>query len=82
MSDPKAHTPLKGTSLFGQANSAEDAMRIAGVRTVAKDRHEKNMYYDAALRVVFRNCMTQCDLTDENLPNFNSNFYYNMKNEQ
>ena len=70
-------TPLKGTSLYGVAGSAEDAMRISAVRTVAKDIHEKNMYYDAAKRVVFKNCMASCDLTDEQVPNFNSNFYYN-----
>ena len=70
-------TPLKGTSLYGLAASAEDAMRIGAVRTVAKDRHEKNMYYDATKRVVFKNCMAGCDLSDEQVPNFNSSFYYN-----
>ena len=40
------------------------------------------MYYDAAKRVVFRNCMASCDLTDEQVPNFNANFYFNMVDEQ
>ena len=73
---------LSGVSITGQTGSAEDSMRIGAVRTKAKDLHERSMYFDAAKRVVFRNCMTSCDLTDEQLPNFNANFYYNQLNEQ
>ena len=57
-------------------------MKIAGIRYETQGEHEKNMYYDAAKRVVFRNCMNSCDISDEQLPNFNGNFYYNMVNEQ
>ena len=57
-------------------------MRIGAVRFQSKDAHDKNMYYDAAKRVVFKNCMTACDLSDEQIPNFNANFYYNQLGEQ
>ena len=73
---------LSGISITGQTGSAEDSMRIGAVRSKAKDEHEKSMYFNAAKRVVFRNCMASCDLTDEQLPNFNANFYYNQVNEQ
>ena len=73
---------LKGTSLYGQTGSAEDAMRISAVRFESKDIHEKNMYFDAAKRVVFKNCMASCDISDEQVPNFNANFYYNQLGEQ
>ena len=56
---------LKGTSIYGTTGSAEDAMRIGAVRFASKDAHDKTMYYDAAKRVVFKNCMTGCDLSDE-----------------
>ena len=52
-------------------------MRIGAVRHKAADAHDKAMYFDAAKRVVFRNCMAACDITDETVPNFNANFYYN-----
>ena len=57
-------------------------MRIGAVRFKAQDSHERAMYLDAAKRVVFRNCMASCDVTDENVPNFNANFYYNQLIEQ
>ena len=40
-------------------------MRIGAVRMESGDVHDRNMYYDAAQRVVFRNCMASCDITDE-----------------
>ena len=40
------------------------------------------MYLDAAKRVMFANCMTNCDLSDETVPYFNANFYYNMPGAQ
>ena len=57
-------------------------MRIGAVRSEGRDLHEKNMYFDAAKRVVFRNCMSSCDITDEQVPNFNGNFYFNQVSEQ
>ena len=44
----------------------------------SQDAHDQAMYFDAAKRVVFKNCMASCDLTDETLPNFNAEFYYNQ----
>ena len=40
------------------------------------------MYFEAAKKVVFKNCMTSCDISDEQIPNFNANFYYNQLAEQ
>ena len=57
-------------------------MRISGLRWNSKDMHEKEMYLDAAKRVVFWNCMEKCELTSEQVPNFNANFYYNQIGEQ
>ena len=57
-------------------------MRIGAVRFKAQDAHEKAMYLDAAMRVVFKNCMASCDIENETVPNFNANFYYNQLNEQ
>ena len=37
---------------------------------------------EAARRVVFSNCMNVCELDNKKLPNFNRNFYYNMKEER
>ena len=53
-------------------------MRIGAVRTTSKDAHERNMYFDAAKRVVFKNCMHSCKIQPDDIPNFNSNFYYNQ----
>ena len=73
----RSFKPLEGNALFNIPNSAEEAMRISALRHATQDKHEQNMYQDAAKRVVFRNCMSSCDITDEMLPNFNANFYYN-----
>ena len=73
---------LKGTTLYGDTPSAEDAMRIGAVRYDSKDMVDKKMYLDAARRVIFKNCMASCDLDNETLPNFNSKFYYTMPGEQ
>ena len=35
------------------------------------------MYQSAAKKVVFWNCMSECGLDGEKIPNFNGNFYYN-----
>ena len=72
---------LEGSSIYGNTGNAEESMKIGAVRYESEDVHRSNMYYDAAKRVVFRNCMTSCDLTDEQVPNFNANFYFNMIDE-
>ena len=69
--------PLEGTSLYAVPDSQEQAMRISGVRHKTADQHDQAMFQDAAKRVVFHNCMASCDLSDEQVPNFNANFYHN-----
>ena len=73
---------LEGTALYSNTGTAEESMKIGAVRYDSDDAHKSKMYYDAAKRVVFRNCMTSCDLSDEQVPNFNANFYFNMVDEQ
>ena len=31
---------------------------------------------------MYKNCFAHCDLTDEQVPHFNKQFYYNMKEEK
>ena len=73
--------PLKGTVLTGQTGPAEEAMRISALRLESNDIVLKRQYQDCAKRVVFYNCMTHCEIAPESIPNFNSNFYYNMLKE-
>ena len=72
---------LKGTDLFGVPPSMEDAMRIGAVRFDSQDIHEQKMYFNAAQRVVFKNCMSSCDIEADTIKNFNANFYYNQLGE-
>ena len=44
---------LEGNDLSGTPASMEDAMRISGQRYHTKDHHEKEMYQEAARKVVF-----------------------------
>ena len=53
-------------------------MRINAVRHESTELYEKNLYKEAANRVVFSNCMDSCELDNQKLPNFNRNFYYGM----
>ena len=77
-----SYKTLEGNSLYGVTNNENEQMRISGLRWNSQDQHEKEMYQEAARRVVFHNCMEKCELTDENVPNFNSKFYYNQLSEQ
>ena len=72
---------LKGNAIYSNTGSAEDAMRIAGVRYDSQDMVDKKMYFDCAKRVVFNICMDSSDIAPESIPNFNSNFYYNQLGE-
>merc|ERR1719199_1036738 len=48
----------------------------------SRDKYDQSLYQESAKRVVFKNCMEKLELTDAELPNFNSNFYYNRKDLQ
>ena len=72
---------LEGNDLFGIPSSMEEAMRISGMRHHTQDSHEKEMYQDAARKVIFKNCMEACDIPKEAISNFNRNFYYNQLSE-
>ena len=62
--------------------SAEDQMKINAIKHQGPELTDKMMYQEAARRVVFANCMGECNLDDKSLPNFNKHFYYNMQYSQ
>lgn len=68
--------------LHGKGASAEDSMKWQVVNSMSKDRYDQSLYQEAAKRVVFKNCMNKCELTDETLPNFNKKFWYGMPEAQ
>lgn len=72
----------RSNELYNQGNSAEDNMKYNVIRYESKDAYEKNIYKEAARRVVFDNCMNSCEIDKSTLPNFNKNFYYNQLSEQ
>lgn len=72
----------RNNELFTQGSNAEENLRYQIIRTESKEVYEKNMYKEAARRVVFNNCMNACELDDKFVKNFNKNFYYNQPNEQ
>lgn len=67
--------------LYTQGTSSEDNMKYHVIRSETTEIYEKNMYKEAAKRVVFDNCMNACEIDKKTIPNFNKNFYYNQPNE-
>ena len=65
------------TDLHSSGTSAEDNMKFNAIFPLSRDRYDQSLYFEAARRVVFKNCMNALELTDAKLPNFNKNFYYN-----
>jgi len=68
----------RNNDLFSTGTSAEDQMKINAIRMESTEVYERNLYKEAARRVVFSNCMDSCALDHKTLPNFNRNFYYEM----
>ena len=62
--------------LHSKGASAEDSMKFLVVNPLSRDRYDASLYKEAAKRVVFKNCMESCSLTNEVVPNFNKKFYY------
>ncbi len=62
--------------------SAEDQMKLNAIRLESQEVYEKNLYKEAARRVVFANCFESCGLDHKTVPNFNRNFYYGMPGAQ
>lgn len=56
-------------------------MKINAIRVESQEVYERNLYKEAARRVVFSNCMTSCEIDPKTIPNFNKNFYYNQMQE-
>ncbi|CDW83898.1 UNKNOWN [Stylonychia lemnae] len=72
----------KSNDFYTTGTTAEDQMKINVCRRENETRHNMVLYKDAAKRVVFQNCMTQCEIEPATIPNFNKNFYYNQASEQ
>ena len=72
----------RNNELLSTGTSAEDQMKIHVVRQESQEVYEKNLYKEAARRVVFGNCMTACELDDKKVPNFNRDFYYGQPGAQ
>lgn len=72
----------RNNDLFSTGTSAEDQMKINAIRTESTEVYEKNLYKEAARRVVFQNCMSSCELDNAQVPNFNRQFYYGMPGAQ
>ena len=68
----------QGNELHSRGSSAEDSLKFNVVFSQSRDRYDASLYKEAARRVVFKNCMSQCELTHEDLPNFNKKFYFAM----
>ena len=69
----------KGTDLYSKGSTPEDSMKFNVVYPLARDRYDQSLYMESARRVVFKNCMDHCELTHEDVPNFNKKFYYAME---
>ncbi len=64
------------TDIHASGVSAEDNLKFLVVNPLSRERYDQSLYHEAARRVVFRNCMSKCEVTDKELPNFNKNFYF------
>ena len=73
---------LDGNALYGTTNNENEQMRISGLRWNSTDKHQKEQYQECAKRVLFYSCFSKCDLDDKPIRHFDSNWYYNMKEEQ
>ena len=72
----------KGTDLHSKGSSAEDSMKFNVAFPLSRDRYDATLYKEAARRVVFNNCMGECELEHADVPNFNKKFYYQMPQAQ
>ncbi len=72
----------RNNDLYNTGTSAEDQMKQNSVRQESEEVYQKNLYREAARRVVFANCMNSCELDAKQIPNFNRDFYYNQTEAQ
>jgi hypothetical protein len=72
----------RNNELYSTGTSAEDQMKINAIRHESQELYEKNLYKEAARRVVFSNCMDSCELDHKTVPNFNRAFYYGQPGAQ
>ena len=55
----------KFNDLHTEASSAEDALKIRVAMPMNREQYNHSLYLEAARRVVMKNCMAKCDLTQE-----------------
>ena len=68
--------------LAGSGVSQEDNVKFNVNLRQSRELYDSNLYKEAARRVVFENCLTANELTREDVPHFNAQFYYNQKDRQ
>ena len=69
----------RNNDFYMSGTSAEDQMKLNAIKHEGVELTDKHLYQEAARRVIFSNCMTECELDPKkDVPNFNKNFYYNM----
>ena len=68
--------------LTATGNSQEDAMRYNVNLRQSREHYDQGLYKEAARRVVYENCLGACELTREDVPHFNAQFYFNQKDRQ
>ena len=72
----------RSNHLAAGGNSMEDAMKYNVNIKQSRDIYDQSLYKEAARRVVYDNCLGACELTREDVPHFNAQFYYNQKDRQ
>ena len=53
----------KSNEFYTTGGQAEDQMKINAVRYESEELYERDLYREAAKRVVFHNCFSECGLT-------------------
>jgi hypothetical protein len=72
----------RNNDLYSSGSSAEDNAKINAVRYESTENYEKELYKEAANRVIFNNCMPACDIDPAQLKNFDRTFYYHLDRER
>ena len=80
--NPQAQKTYTEASLHKEPMSAEDGLKLFVAFPFSQEHYDQSMYVESARRVVYNNCMNKCELTDEDVPNWNKKFYYNQEGAQ
>ena len=75
---------LTGNQIYANppTEKHEESMRYSPMRFATQEEHEREMFNDAARRVVFYSCFEHCGISHQQVKNLNSTWYYNMDKER